>query len=99
MPDQETLWICVAPTGILAHIGRMKDPTARQIRAAMAMAGISQVQLADAIGRDDRTIRNLLDGRNVHRSTMDAVLAEFRARGIIWIDGPEIEGVGMRPEP
>jgi transcriptional regulator with XRE-family HTH domain len=62
--------------------------TAEQLRAARAMAGISQEELAEAAGISKATIKRLesLKGRlSANTTTLDALRSALEARGVVFI--------------
>ena len=76
----------------------MMNPTPRQIRAAMALLEIDQVQLAERSGIARRTLQTLIAGDRVRPNTLMAVRLALQGAGIVWIDGADLEGVAIKPE-
>lgn len=71
-----------------------------QCRAARAIAGISQEQLAEASGVAKRTIVSFeKEGRQPYGRTIEALQAALEAAGVIFLgDDGQGEGVRYRPK-
>ena len=71
--------------------------TAAQCRAARALLGMKQRELADAAGVAEQTIRQLELGRAAsHAGTMALLRQAFEARGVVMVEKDEAGGAGVR---
>jgi transcriptional regulator with XRE-family HTH domain len=70
--------------------------TPEQIRAARALKGLSQADLADLTGKTTKTIRRAETTANlVADDTIAAIRAALESAGVIFLD-PNGEGAGVR---
>ncbi|WWT34608.1 helix-turn-helix transcriptional regulator [Pelagibacterium nitratireducens] len=70
------------------------DITAEQVRAARALVGWSQDELANRAGVTRRTIAAFESGEKVpHRSTMCRILSVFEDSRVSFINSGEVIGV------
>jgi DNA-binding XRE family transcriptional regulator len=90
--------IFVAVTNIMLYPASMI--THAQIRAARALIGWKQVDLAKAAGVSEMSVKNMERGTNDPRvSTLTAIRAALESAGIIFIDeNGEGPGVRLRKE-
>lgn len=73
----------------------MTDPA--QIRAARALIGWSQKELAEALGVSTMTVKRAEGSGNppAPRETLEAIRARLEAEGVVFLDRGR-EGVGVR---
>jgi transcriptional regulator with XRE-family HTH domain len=73
----------------------MIDPP--QLRAARALVGWSQRELAQRTGLDVNTIKGFEQGRsNPTRSTLIALRKAFSEAGVVFLDADDGRGEGVR---
>lgn len=78
-------YIFIALRGVIRYLGYMI--THAQIRAARAMIGWKQTDLAKAAGVSEMSIKNIERGTTDSRmSTMQAIQSALESAGIIFID-------------
>lgn len=76
--------------------------TGNQVKAARALAGLEQIDLAERAGVSANTIRNMeARGAEVIRvrlDTIDAVRGALRAAGVILLEDGQLsnDGIGVR---
>ena len=73
-------------------------PTPRQIKAARALLGWSQAQLAEAAGLSDPSIKRLeLERLTVSQETVDKAMATLEADGIQFLGATGVDLKKKRP--
>lgn len=71
-----------------------------QCRAARALLGWTQDELAERAEVSRGTVRGFERGQHViHRSTATAILRAFEEEGIVLLDSDESGGIGVRRAP
>ena len=75
----------------------MDTADAQLLRAAIALLGWRQRDLAQAAGIGQRTVETAMAGRSVHRSSMRAMRDALRGAGIVFLDGELLRGVAQVP--
>lgn len=70
--------------------------TPEQLRAARALLGLGQADVAKATGKTTKTIRRAeTDANAVSTETLEAIRTALEAAGVIFLD-PNGEGAGVR---
>lgn len=74
----------------------MSVPTARQFKAARALAGLSQAELAQAAGIGVGAVYRLESGKAIETPTLRAIIAALDVAGVTFIDASRSLGEGVR---
>jgi transcriptional regulator with XRE-family HTH domain len=81
----------------------MKPPTAAQLRAARALAGLSQIEVAERSGVSAATVKNIENDTkgpmHVSVKTLTSIMAVLQAAGIHFVDACEDRGPGVCGTP
>lgn len=65
------------------------------IRAALALLGWQQRDLAAASGVSLRTVENILADRHGSRESIGRLRSALRRTGVVFIDGENLQGVAL----
>lgn len=69
------------------------------IRAALALLGWQQRELAAASGVSLRTVEHILAGQHGSRASVGQICGALKSAGIVFIDGAHLQGVALADRP